>query len=104
MPARRRFAHSLLALALLLAQQLLSAHPYAHWARGGDPSDQPSGPAELSTCVLCLVGASCSSALPTTGHPPFVQQAEVFEDCAASWSYYPPVALAFSSRAPPLFL
>jgi hypothetical protein len=104
MPARRTFAHLMLALALLLAQQLAAAHANAHLGGQKPPQDDQSRPAERGACVLCMVDASSAHALPATGHPPFVGEAQVLEPVVVTWTYYPPVSLAFSSRAPPVLL
>jgi hypothetical protein len=104
MASRRTIAHLFLALALLLAQQVLTAHPFVHRAGAADTQDDQSQPGELVACALCVVGAASGSALPGAGHPPFVSADRVFEPAPITWAYRPPVALAFSARAPPTLL
>jgi hypothetical protein len=103
MASRRTIAHLLLVLALLLAQQVITAHPFAHRA-GGDTQDDQSQPGERVMCALCVVGAAAGSALPSAGHPPFVSAAQVFEPAPITWAYRPALVRAFSARAPPTLL
>ncbi|HEU5284800.1 MAG TPA: hypothetical protein VFU53_13360 [Burkholderiales bacterium] len=103
MASRRSVAHLLLVLALLLAQQVLTAHPFVHRA-AADPQDDQSAPAERVLCALCVVGAAVGSALPSTGHSPFVSAAQVFEPAPITWAHRPPLVRAFSARAPPTSL
>jgi hypothetical protein len=102
MASRRSVAHLLLVLALLLAQQLLTAHPFLH--RAAAPQDDQSAPADRLPCVLCLAGAAVGSALPSVGHPPLVSAAQVFEPAPIIWAHRPPLVRAFSARAPPPLL
>jgi len=101
MAPRRTIAQLFLVLALLLAQQVLTAHPFAH--RGGTQDDQ-SAPGERILCALCVAGAASGSALPSAGHPPFVSAVQLFEPAPITWAYRPPLARAFSARAPPTLL
>ena len=104
MPTRRAIANLLLTLALLLAQQLVTAHPLVH--RGGtiDTQDDGSTPSERVVCALCLVSAASGSALPSAGHSPFVSAAQTFAPAPTTWAYHPPLIRAFSARAPPALL
>jgi hypothetical protein len=104
MAPRRTIAHLFLVLALLLAQQVLTAHPFAHRAGAADPQDDQSAPGERVLCALCAAGAASSSALPSAGHPLFVSTAQVFEPAPITWAYRPPLTRAFSARAPPTLL
>lgn len=104
MTSRRTIVRLLLALAVLLAQQALAVHPFVHRAGAADTQNDQSGPAERVLCALCVAGAASGSALPSSGHPPFVSAAQVFERAPLAWCYQPPVTLAFSSRAPPSYL
>lgn len=100
---RRRLSHLLIALALLLAQQLLVAHPLVHALGKGGPDD-PSAPAERAACVVCIAGFASGAALPSAPQTLLAIPAHVFEQTLLAWEYYPPVTLAFSSRAPPHIL
>jgi hypothetical protein len=104
MPSRRRAAHLLLALALLLTQQMLAAHPLAHRAGAGGAPDHPSTPVERAACMLCVAGAASSSALPSVSQPVLVVPARLLEQAPLVSEYRPPVTLAFSARAPPILL
>lgn len=103
-PTRRIVVQVLLALSLLCAQLLLAAHLLSHGARWSHDHDNPATPVDGATCVLCAAAAHFGDALPGTGPPLFVASATVFELAAVPWTYFPPVALAFSSRAPPVAL
>jgi hypothetical protein len=104
MAPRRTVAHLLLVLALLLTQQVLTAHPFAHRAGAADTQDDQSAPGHRIWCALCVAGAAASSALPSAGHPPFASVAEVFEPAPITWAYRPLLTRAFSARAPPTLL
>jgi hypothetical protein len=104
MAPRRTIAHLFLVLALLLTQQALTAHSFAHRAGAADTQDDPSAPGERILCALCVAGAASGSALPSAGHPPFVDAAQTFEPAPITWAYRPPLARAFSARAPPILL
>ncbi len=104
MAPRRTIAHLLLVLALLLVQQTLTAHRYTHRAGFADTQDDQSAPGHRIWCALCTAGAAAGSALPSGGHPPFASAAQVFEAAPIAWAYRPPLARAFSARAPPTLL
>jgi len=104
MAPRRTIAHLLLVLALLLAQQVLTAHPFAHRRGAPGTQDDQSAPGERILCALCVAGAASGSALPSAGHPPFVSAVQLFEPAPITWAYRPPLARAFSARAPPTLL
>lgn len=101
--ARRRFAHLMFVLALLLAQQVLVVHPLVH-GLGKSGGDDPSAPAERGSCVLCIAGFATGTALPSAAQPLLALPAGVVRLATFAWEYTPPVTLAFSSRAPPQFL
>jgi hypothetical protein len=98
--SRRTVTHLLLVLALLLARQVLTVHPFVHGVAGGT-QDEQSAPDERVVCALCVVGTAAGSALPGAGDPPFVSAARVLEAPAITWAHRPLLFSAFSARAPP---
>jgi hypothetical protein len=92
----------LLALLLLLSQQMGMAHAVTHWS--GKPDSRSEQPIPLDkACDQCLAFAAIGSALTAKGWvaPLPAMAANVFTVTAGE-PYFPIILRAFHSRAPPL--
>ena len=104
MKLRRIFANSFFVLALLFAQQGALAHSVAHFLSNEAPLQQDKPLPNSKVCDKCIAYAGISGALHSdspiillhdTNDGLFASDAR----CILSLSF-----LAFSSRAPPVFL
>lgn len=93
--ARRPVLNLLLAVVLLLAQQLAGVHALSHHDEGGVPDH---------VCELCLFTGQLASGLPSAA-PVLPAAAAAIQPATAIPSLHAgSLRLAFRSRAPPLLL
>jgi hypothetical protein len=98
----RTIHHALLALLLLLSQQMGISHEVTHLA--SKPGSQTGQPVPLEkSCDQCLAFASIGSALTGNGLLPLVQALAVTVFAIIPGPrYFPAFVSAYHSRAPPL--
>ncbi len=104
MKLQRIFANTFFALALLLVQQGALAHSVSHFLSNEAPSQQDKQLPNSKVCDKCLAYAGISGVLHSDSliillHDTNVGFFASFAHCFLSTSF-----LAFSSRAPPVFL
>ena len=104
MKLQRLFTNTFFALALLFAQQGALAHSVAHFLSDEAPSQQDKPLPNSKVCDKCLTYAGISGVLHSDSpiillHDTNVGLFASFAHCFFSTSF-----LAFSSRAPPVFL
>ena len=104
MKLQRIFANTFFALALLFAQQGALAHSIAHFLSDEAPSQQDKQLPNSKVCDKCLAYAGISGALHSDSPiiPLHDTNAGLFASIAHC--FFSTSFLAFSSRAPPVFL
>jgi hypothetical protein len=102
MRAQRACLRLLLALALLLSQQIAFAHAISHFASQPARSDQQLP--DNKVCDQCIQGAQFGAALLDSGGAHSIFQAAASVSHPRPESVYQPLSLPpFASRAPPSF-
>ncbi|KIF81850.1 hypothetical protein [Noviherbaspirillum autotrophicum] len=104
MKLRQTATHVVLALLLLLSQQLGIAHAVSHLTTQSTSgvAQQKQLPPELQ-CDQCLAFAAIGSAVNAAPHAFFIGlAANPFEVGLAPFRLLPPTIRAFDSRAPPV--
>ena len=104
MKLQRIFANTFFALTLLFVQQVALAHGVSHFLSDEAPSQQDKQLPNSKVCDKCLAYAGISGALHSDSpiillHDTNTGLFASFAHCFLSTSF-----LAFSSRAPPVFL
>lgn len=93
--ARRTVLNLLLAVVLLLAQQLAAAHALSHHDEGGVPEH---------VCELCVAAAQLASGLPSAAPVLTAAPAAIAPQTATPSIRARTPHLAYRSRAPPSLL
>ena len=104
MKLRRIFANSFFVLALLFAQQGALAHSVSHFLSDEAPSQQDKPLPNSKVCDKCLAYAGLSGALHSDSPIILLQDADAGLFATVAHSFHSLFFLAFSSRAPPVFL
>ena len=104
MKFQRIFANTFLAVSLLLAQQSAIAHSVSHFLSDEAPLQQDKPLPNSKVCDKCIVYAGISGALHSDS--PVILLHDINDGLFASiaHSFHSLFFLAFSSRAPPVFL
>lgn len=99
---RRYIQHALLALLLLLSQQMGIAHAVSHLSNANHKISQNKQLPIEQTCEQCLVYAQIGSALTSPATLPLVDAvARLVIDTVLLQHFSPATIFAFHSRAPP---
>lgn len=102
MRIRRSIQHGLLALLLLLSQQMGIAHAVSHLSDASHKTSQNKQLPIEQTCGQCLAYAQIGSALTGPSVLPLVQAAPALViDTVLPQHFSPRTVFAFHSRAPP---
>jgi hypothetical protein len=104
MKLQRIFANTFFALALLLAQQGALAHSVSHFLSNQAPSQQDKTLPHSKVCDKCVAYAGVSGALHSDSPVILLHDADAGLFASIAHSFLSLPFLAFSSRAPPVFL
>jgi hypothetical protein len=104
MKLQRIFANIFFALALLFAQQGALAHSVAHFLSDEAPSQQDKQLPNSKVCDKCLAYAGMSGALHSDSPNILLHDSNAGLFTGVAHCFFSTSFLAFSSRAPPVFL
>lgn len=104
MKPRRIFAYTFFAAALLFAQQGALAHGISHFLSDEAPLQQDQQLPNSKVCDKCLAFAGISGALHSDSPIILLNDADAGLFASVAHCFLSTSFLAFSSRAPPVFL
>ena len=100
----RIFANSFFVLALLFAQQGALAHSVSHFLSDEAPLQQDKPLPNSKVCDKCIAYAGISGALHSDSQIILLHDTDAGLFASVTHSFHSLFFLAFSSRAPPVFL
>jgi len=104
MKLQRILANIFFVLALLVAQQGALAHSVAHFLSDDAPSQQDKQLPNSKVCDKCLAYAGISGVLHSDSPIILLHDANAGLFASVAHCFFSTYFLAFSSRAPPVFL